>query len=224
MLMFAALQVGEFLELYLTRPFIFPLMWKSVTIQDTLPASVFPRFHFLPVFPSPWHPSLLLVTSYTIGVAGKLGFMSSTGNIKKKKRFLGVKCGWQPYRNLWADCLDNVGSLTSHNPIGLHGLLRGYLFFYSQLFVPSYIKKLNSVTLVRERTVPRGCCVVSATDRHGRILGFLDRSRYYLFQVAPQLYSRGWADPVPDPLLLRKSASAGNRTRTCGSVARNSVH
>jgi kindlin 2 len=26
MLMFAALQVGEFLELYLTRPFIFPLM------------------------------------------------------------------------------------------------------------------------------------------------------------------------------------------------------
>jgi hypothetical protein len=28
-----------------------------------------------------------------------------------------------------------------------------------------------------------------------------------------QLYSRGWVDPVPDPLLLRKSGSAGNRTR-----------
>jgi hypothetical protein len=42
--------------------------------------------------------------------------------------------------------------------------------------------------------------VVSATDAHGRILGFLDRSRYYFFQVAPQLYSRGWVDPVPDPL------------------------
>jgi hypothetical protein len=28
-------------------------------------------------------------------------------------------------------------------------------------------------------------------------------------------------DPVPDPLLLRKSGSAGNRTRTSGSVARN---
>jgi hypothetical protein len=27
------------------------------------------------------------------------------------------------------DCLDNVGSLTSHNPIGLHGLLRGWLYF-----------------------------------------------------------------------------------------------
>jgi hypothetical protein len=33
--------------------------------------------------------------------------------------------------------------------------------------------------------------VVSVTDPHGRILGFLDRSRYFFFQVAPQLYSRG---------------------------------
>jgi hypothetical protein len=59
----------------------------------------------------------------------------------------------------------------------------------------------------------RGCRVVSATDPHGHILGFLDRSRYYFFQVAPQLYSRGWEYPVPDPLLLRKSGSAGNRSR-----------
>jgi hypothetical protein len=45
-------------------------------------------------------------------------------------------------------------------------------------------------------------------------LGFLDRSRYsFSFQVAPQLSSRGWVDPVPDPLLLRKFGSAGNRTR-----------
>jgi hypothetical protein len=32
-------------------------------------------------------------------------------------------------------------------------------------------------------------------------------------QVAPQLSSRGWVDPVPDPLLLRKCVSVGNRTR-----------
>jgi hypothetical protein len=44
-------------------------------------------------------------------------------------------------------------------------------------------------------------------------LGFLDRSRYFSFQVAPRLSSRGWVDPVPDSLLLRKSGSAGNRTR-----------
>jgi hypothetical protein len=31
-------------------------------------------------------------------------------------------------------------------------------------------------------------------------------------------------DPDPDPLLLRKCGSAGNRTRTSGSVARNSDH
>jgi hypothetical protein len=29
-------------------------------------------------------------------------------------------------------------------------------------------------------------------------------------------------DPVPDPLLLRKSGSSGNRTWNSGSVARNS--
>jgi hypothetical protein len=53
---------------------------------------------------------------------------------------------------------------------------------------------------------------MSTTDPYGSNLGFLDRSRYFFFQVAPQLYSRRWVDPVPDPLLLRKSGSAGNRT------------
>jgi hypothetical protein len=42
--------------------------------------------------------------------------------------------------------------------------------------------------------------------------GSLDRSRYFSIQVAPQLSSRGWVDPVPDSLLLRKSGSAANRT------------
>jgi hypothetical protein len=90
-------------------------------------------------------------------------------------------------------------------------------------------KTVNSVAWVRERTIPsdrrlstklvppfadRGCHVVSVTDPHGRII-FLDRSRYFFFQVAPQLYSRGSVDPVQDPLLLRKSGSGGNRTRIC---------
>jgi hypothetical protein len=66
--------------------------------------------------------------------------------------------------------------------------------------------------------------VVNVTDPYGRIFDFLDRSRYFLFKLDPELYSRGWVDPVPDPLLLRKSGSAGNRTRTSGSVARNSDH
>jgi hypothetical protein len=37
-------------------------------------------------------------------------------------------------------------------------------------------------------------------------------------------YLRGWVDPVLGPLLLRKSGSGGNRTRTSGFVARNSGH
>jgi hypothetical protein len=40
-------------------------------------------------------------------------------------------------------------------------------------------------------------------------LGFIDRNRYFFIQVAPQLSSRDWVDPVSDPLLLRKSGSAG---------------
>jgi hypothetical protein len=43
------------------------------------------------------------------------------------------------------------------------------------------------------------------------------------YQVAPQLYSRGWVDPVPNQLLFF-SGSAGNRTRASGSVAKNSDH
>jgi hypothetical protein len=35
------------------------------------------------------------------------------------------------------------------------------------------------------------CHVVSLTDPYGRILGFLERSGYFFFKVAPQLYSRG---------------------------------
>jgi hypothetical protein len=44
------------------------------------------------------------------------------------------------------------------------------------------------------------------------------------FQGASQLYSRGWVAPVADPLLLRISGSAGNRTRTSGSAARSFDH
>jgi hypothetical protein len=38
------------------------------------------------------------------------------------------------------------------------------------------------------------------------------------------LYPQKVVDPVPDPLILRKSGSAGNWTRTSESVAKNSDH
>jgi hypothetical protein len=78
----------------------------------------------------------------------------------------------------------------------------------------------NSVAFVRERTIPierpplvgevsadfadRGCREVSAADPHGRILGFLDHSRYFFFQVAPQLYSRGLSGPRSRPTSYQK--------------------
>jgi hypothetical protein len=58
----------------------------------------------------------------------------------------------------------------------------------------------------------RGRNMVSVTDLYSRILIFLDRSRYIFLQVAPQLYSRGWVDSVPDPL-LRRSGSARIRRK-----------
>jgi hypothetical protein len=90
------------------------------------------------------------------------------------------------------------------------------------------LMQTNSAAWVYERTIPtegppivgegsakfedRKCHVISVTDSYCIILEFLDPSRFVFFQVAPQLYSRGWVDPVPEPLLLRKSGSAGNRT------------
>jgi hypothetical protein len=90
---------------------------------------------------------------------------------------------------------------------------------YSKQFIKheALIRYNNTVARVHERTIPnerpklvgklvlsfvgKRCCVVSA-----------------------DLYSQGWVYLVPDPLLLRKSGSAGNGTRTSGTVARNSYH
>jgi hypothetical protein len=89
----------------------------------------------------------------------------------------------------------------------------------------SKLYRLSDICLLA-KLVPtfadKWCHMVRVTDPYDRILGSPDWSRYFFFQVAPQLYSRGWVDPVPDPLLLRKSGSAGNRNRASGSVARNS--
>jgi hypothetical protein len=66
--------------------------------------------------------------------------------------------------------------------------------------------------------------VVSATDPHGLVLDFLDRSRYFFLPSSPSIVLRGLVSPVPDPQLLRKSGSARNRTRISGSVAGTSDH
>jgi hypothetical protein len=54
----------------------------------------------------------------------------SASNINDYQKYKNKVSGEQSvagatYRHLWADCLDYVRSLTSHNPTGVHGLLRG---------------------------------------------------------------------------------------------------
>jgi hypothetical protein len=70
----------------------------------------------------------------------------------------------------------------------------------------------------------RGCHKVSAADPSRPYSRISRPEPLFYFRAAPQLYSRGWVDPVPDPLLLRKSRSTGNRTRTSGSVTRSYDH
>jgi hypothetical protein len=89
--------------------------------------------------------------------------------------------------------------------------------------------KLNFVAWVREELYwPRGlrlsaklvptfadseCHVVRVANPFARNLVFFRPVQLHFFLAAPKLYSRGWVDPVPDPLLLRKSRSPENQTR-----------
>jgi hypothetical protein len=53
-------------------------------------------------------------------------------------------------------------------------------------------------------------------------LSYPDRSRHFFFQEASDTSSWGWVDPIPEPLLLRKSGSTGIEPETYGSAAKNS--
>jgi hypothetical protein len=121
----------------------------------------------------------------------------------------GLKVTWTK-----KPCLTTIYHMQVHAVMLLRGLSpRDKLYQLSH--------RLLSAKLV-PNFADRSCRMVRAMDSHGRILDFLYQNRYYFFQVAPQLYSWVRVDPVPDPLLLRKSGSAGNRTRTFVSVARKS--
>jgi hypothetical protein len=89
--------------------------------------------------------------------------------------------------------------MDSHTHVSTSKLMNRFRL-NSILQVYNKIHKKNSVVSARKRTIPterpplvsevsanffvdRWCHVVSVTNPHGRILGFLDRSRYYFFQV-----------------------------------------
>jgi hypothetical protein len=75
-----------------------------------------------------WHFSIYLILS---AVRGPGVYSAANRNENQKQKNVSWQQSaagaydWQPHRHLWADYLDSVGFLTSHNPIGLQGLLRG---------------------------------------------------------------------------------------------------
>jgi hypothetical protein len=91
-----------------------------------------------------------------------------------------------------------------------------------------YVAETNSMVWVRERTIPteqpplvgevianffavRGCHVVSVTDPYGRILGLLDRSRY--FSIKYLLSCTHEAEWTPFQTNYFFFVVPGNRTR-----------
>jgi hypothetical protein len=108
-----------------------------------------------------------------------------------------------------------------------------------ELKINHFSNQTNSVAWARDRTIPNeltplvgevsanflrieGCRVISAADALRPYSRFSSQEPLLFYQVAPQLYSRGRVDPVPDPL-LGKPSSPGNRTQTSGSVAKQTV-
>jgi hypothetical protein len=64
--------------------------------------------------------------------------------------------------------------------------------------------------------------VVSVTDPYGRILGFLDRRRYFSIKYLSCTHEAEWTPFQTHYFFF--SGSAGNRTRASESVAKNSGH
>jgi hypothetical protein len=48
--------------------------------------------------------------------------------------------------------------------------------------------------MLKYNIADRGCHLISVTDPYGRILGFLDRSRYFLFHVAPRFQTHYFSE------------------------------
>jgi hypothetical protein len=79
-------------------------------------------------------------------------------------------------RHLWADCQGSVGPLTSHNPMGLHGLLQGQLYF----------------TLLYHTEHPNALCGQNAEFWYVRACGAY-RTTLYNFQRLTQCWLNVWS-------------------------------
>jgi hypothetical protein len=83
------------------------------------------------------------------------------------------------------------------------GILGGGVIV-STIFLASFITHVfNTYDNERHNSSAKPQTTVSVTGLGCRVV----------LEIAPQLSPRGRVDPVPDPLLLKKSGSAWNRTR-----------
>jgi hypothetical protein len=56
----------------------------------------------------------------------------------------------QHHNHLWADCLENVGVSTSHNYMGIHGLLQGCFYLFVFTLTWRILKEPFRKTWIRE--------------------------------------------------------------------------
>ena len=88
------------------------------------------------------------------------------------------------------------------------------LYSFSLLYKNIFKKKSVALQLRRAKTDWSGCCQMAVqgtlwlAKRYPSTLisVFLTGFRYFSYQVATQLSSRGWVDPVPDPILPKKNS------------------
>jgi hypothetical protein len=100
----------------------------------------------------------------------------------------------KPVRSAKANIVRKSAGMKKPPHIGLF-TLRLYSFSFAVDHTSSFQALVSNDFCKILHKVPtsadRGRHVVSVTDPYGRLLGFLDRSSYFFFQAALQLYSRG---------------------------------
>jgi hypothetical protein len=85
--------------------------------------------------------SIYIILLATLGP----GVHSEMSTRSRRIMFLGSRAlqMHRAYRQLWAECLDNVGSWASHDPIALHCLLQGVAlllhFYVEKALAKSYM-------------------------------------------------------------------------------------
>jgi hypothetical protein len=115
-----SLSVTTEINIFLLNPMVHCRVHKSPSLVPILnqmnPVHYFPLYffkmgiHFNIILPS-IEPRYL--SRYSEGATGWTAGISFLFSLQR------------PHRHLWADCLENVGASTSHNLLGLHGLLQG---------------------------------------------------------------------------------------------------